>query len=454
MNLLSFIGLSYFSHKLGSAQMGIFFLFQMLLGILQIPAGFGINDALEKRISAEADPSSIFATASVLKVLPLITIVVAILLFKTQVNNYVGADVALLLGVAIILQEYAELLLKLINGELRVGDTALIRLVYSVVWVGFGIILIRYGLQARGLIYAVLGGFVAMLLFGLYRRETQLGTPSRKHVSSLFNYARYAFVNRGGQYVHNWMDIAIIGFLLTSSAVGAYEVAWRVASLPLLFSSAIAMSVFPEMSSIENHPEQIGEMLSSTFVPALVLVIPSFFGLGALSHEILTIFFGPDFSVAWGALILIMAGNVIGTFDLLMTRGLWAVDRPDITAKITVIAAIFNISLNGILIWKFGLVGAAVATSIATLVGTLLTTYMLRKHVPIQFPKAEIGWCFFASAIMFGVVQFAKTVVNITTIIELLGIIMVGVVTYSGILVVHQSFREQIETIRKRALGS
>jgi len=118
---LQFIGITYFARELGAAPMGVFFLFQALLGMLAIPADFGLRGAVEKRISEGKSQGTFLSSALALKAIPIITIVLAIVSFRSLINNYIGADIAKLLAVAIVLQEIAQLSVVVLKGELRVG---------------------------------------------------------------------------------------------------------------------------------------------------------------------------------------------------------------------------------------------------------------------------------------------------------------------------------------------
>ena len=44
------------------------------------------------------------------------------------------------------------------------------------------------------------------------------------------------------------MDVAIIGLFLTHTHVGTYEIAWCVTTVSILFSEAIAGTIFPQLS--------------------------------------------------------------------------------------------------------------------------------------------------------------------------------------------------------------
>lgn len=61
-------------------------------------------------------------------------------------------------------------------------------------------------------------------------------------------------------------------------------------------------------------------------------------------------------------------------------RSLQAVNRPDLAARATIVGVALNLVLNVVLVWEFGITGAAVATMVASLVSGLLLHYLSIKN--------------------------------------------------------------------------
>jgi len=76
--------------------------------------------------------------------------------------------------------------------------------------------------------------------------------------------------------------------------------------------------------------------------------------------------FGEGFEVGWPALILLAAGNLLLSLNGPAAILLNMTGHQDITAKVYSVAAVANIALNALLIPRFGLTGAALATVFST----------------------------------------------------------------------------------------
>lgn len=454
--LVSFLGIAFFSRELGAAQIGVFFLFKALIGMLSIPADFGLRGALEKRISENEMKSTYLSSAIIIKLVPLSVIVVAILLFRNSINAYLGAELALFLAVAVVLQEAALLVIAVLNGELRVGETAVLRALRKVLWAGIGGALVFYGFGVHALIYGLLIGFSVIFIWGWFKRSTPLSSPSVNHAYSLFDYGRYNIVSSIGGYFYSWVDVAVIGFFLSQSHVGAYEVAWRLTAVVMLFSQAIATTIFPQISRWDatDAKHRIEAIIPRLITPSLIIVIPSFFGTLTLSRDILRLVFGTEFTMAWPVLIILMGEKVLQSVHVVLGRSLQGIDRPDLAAKATAVSVTVNVLLNIGLVFHFGMVGAAIATAVSFSINTLLHGYYLSKFVEITFPYSEIGWLFVSSLGMVTLILVIRSVFAITTLTQLLGVIILGALWYGVSVLTFRPLREKAFKVVKTVTPS
>lgn len=454
-SLIVFVGITFFARELGSHRMGVFFLFQALLGMIAIPADFGINSGVTKRLSEGGSPGSILSTAILLKGLLLLPFILGIVLFRGPINDYLGADLALLLVLALVLQEAAKLTIQVLKGELRVGETAGPLFSRKLVYVGLGAVLVFMDAGVRGIIYGLFAGFVVMLGWGAWKSSTALGPPSLGHARSLFDYSKYAFVSSIGGYFYSWMDVAIIGLFLTQSDVGVYEIAWRVTAVVMLFSNSIATTIFPQVSQwdAEDAIDRIESLLSEAIAPALFVAIPAFFGVLLFSEEILELVFGAEYTAGWLILIILMGEKVIQSIHAIFGRSLQGIDRPDLAAKATVISIAMNLILNVLLVLKYGIVGAAVATTLSFVLNSLLHAYYLSKFVSIRIRHARIGGCIAASLGMTLSLFIAESAITIDTPPKLLLLVILGITVYLGFVLAIPSSRSVVLDNIRRVAG-
>lgn len=446
ISVIGFAGIMFFARELGPVSIGIFFLFQAILNVLTATSDLGIGMAVEKRMSEGNDPGDILATGLLMRVITLLVIVSGILYLREAINQYIGADFALHLAAAAVFAAFGELAISALQGELRVGETAILNLIRQTSWVSIGIVLFFFGFGTTALIYGLLLGVIVMSIWAAKRISTTLGHPSYEYARSIFDFAKYSFMGSIAWQIHNWMDILIIGWLLTQADIGTYEVAWRVAGVTIILSRAIAVAVLPQISAWEatNATKQIEGLFRDAITPALGLVIPAVFGAVILSREILGVLFGPEYTAGWLVLIVLIAGKLPESIQAIVARYLQGLNRPDLEARATVVATILNLVLNIVLISQFGLIGAAVATTVSYAAGTAIRLRYLSWLITIQFPYREISWCVLASVIMAGIVFWLRMSFSINSFLLLSGIIVAGAGVYTAVILTSSQLRTRV----------
>lgn len=444
--LLLFLGIIYFARELGAAELGVLFLFQALQGLLMVPADLGIRGALEKRLSEGTSQERILGSALVLKVGLLVIVSVCILLARPYLNQYLGADLTYLLVVSVILFDLTEFFVYGLRGELRVEETAPIMLSQRLIWIVVGGALVWFGFGVFGIVYAMLLAGTITTVWGFRKMDTSIGRPTLEQTQSLIDYSKYHAIASIGGSVYQWIDLAVIGLLLTTVYVSAYEVAWQVTLLVLLVSKSIGWSIFPQISrwDVERATDKIETTISRAIGFALFVSIPAFVGGSLFAPEILGLLFGTEYVIATTVLVLLFLEKIVQSVNDIVESSVRALDRPDMAAKATVIAVVLNIVLNPILVLTVGFVGAAIATAFSWLVNTALHTYYLRQLVSFEFPTQMIGWYVVSSLVMGVVLLGLRSVVEVTNVPTLFVLVAVGVAVYGLTAATVPSIRKQI----------
>lgn len=449
----NFLGVVIFSRELGASLLGTFFLFEAILGIVAIPANFGLRDAVEKRISEGSDQGAFLAAVVVTKLVPIALITGGVLLFRSSINQYLGADLAVLLVIVLLFREYAQLSLFVLRGELRVGETAVLKVSRQAGWLLVGALLVHFGYGVESLIYALLLGYGVVFLWGWQKVSIDFDWPTLDHVRSLFDYSRYSVVSSVGGYFYSWMDVALIGFFLTQEHVGAYEISWRVTMIVMLFSRALATTIFPQVSRWDEGEakEHIESLIPTALTYSMLLVVPAFFGTLVLAEEILLLVFEVNLDWAWLALIILMGEKILQSVHVVIGRSLQAINRPNLAAYATVVSVIVNLVLNIVLISQFGIVGAAVGTAVSFTVNTALHTYYLSQFLHLSIPSMKIGWILVSAIGMSILVSTVSIFISIQSLPRLIGLVVLGGFSYTGLMLIFQplrvDFRQKVRAI-------
>ena len=448
-SLFSFGGLVVFANKLGAAQMGVFFLFQSVIGLLGIPVDFGITSAVEKRISEGQKAPEVLSTGILIKLVVLLPVSAGLFVSDGLIYKYVGSDITSILILGLIAQQFGQFGLRTLNGEMRVGDTAIIRITQKAIWILIGLGLIEFGYDVRAIMYSFVLGWIVAIVWTSYRLSTPVGFPSWPMTKSLLTYGRYALIGSVGDYLYSWMDVAILGFFVGNSAIGAYEFAWRVAAFVMLFQSAVRTVIFPQISewNAKGDTSRIEDLLERALILPLLIAVPALFGGLVLGRDILVIVFGTSLSAGATVLIIFLIEKIFRSVHLTLSPTLFAMNKPELGYRGSGGAIVANLMLNFALIPQFGVVGAAVATSLSSIIGAVISIMYLRRLISIRFPTRIIGWALFSSVLMSIAVFVLREGVKTNTFLSLGLAIAAGVCIYGLCTVAYAPIRIELQEI-------
>ncbi|MFX0140895.1 MAG: polysaccharide biosynthesis C-terminal domain-containing protein, partial [Candidatus Hodarchaeota archaeon] len=108
--------------------------------------------------------------------------------------------------------------------------------------------------------------------------------------------------------------------------------------------------------------------------------------IGFGTKEIIFLVFDEGFDYSIIPLQILLFGAVIrGSITQPIGGSLTGIGRPDLVLKTTLIMAFSNLSLGVLLIPRYGIIGAAIATSLALIIGSLLYLFLVIRYLSFDF---------------------------------------------------------------------
>lgn len=188
----------------------------------------------------------------------------------------------------------------------------------------------------------------------------------------------------------SWIDKIMLGYLSTDAAVGIYSVAFKTAQLTqitLFAVNSITASKFSEyfsknnMQSLKMIVENSSKLIFWSSAPILLLLF-------IFPEQILAIY-GTEFIAGKYALLLLTAGAFINSISGSVGYLLQMTGNHNLFLKIILISAIINVLLNAVLIPKYGINGAALASMISMAIWNLTSSIFIKhkyKILTLYFP--------------------------------------------------------------------
>jgi len=434
--VLGFLGTLYFARVLGAEVLGLYALVITVVGWLALAGRLGVGQATTKRIS-EGDEQGEYLAAAAISLFALATVVsVLVLLARPLLEVYIGEfDQYVALSVVwfvvplLFIHLVYRTVFRTLEGERKVHVAGLLEPVRTGgrSLIQIGLVVVGYGLL--GMLVGYMVGGILVGLVGLLWVSTRIERPARRHFRSLFEYAKFSWLGGIRSKTFNEVDILLLGVFVQTSLVGVYAVTWSIAKFLDLFGNAIRATLFPEIShtAAQQSDQAVAGLVEDALAYTGLLAIPGLVG-GVLLGDRLLGLYGEAFVAGASVLGLLIGAVLLYSYQKQLMNGLNGLDRPDLAFRVNAVFVVLNAGLNLVLIPRYGIEGAAVASVLSTAVSLLLAYYLLSGVISFGVPSGPLvrQW---AAALMMGlVVLVAREAVGTTTVISHNAAIVVSLV--------------------------
>jgi len=175
------------------------------------------------------------------------------------------------------------------------------------------------------------------------------------------------------------IDIIMLGVYMTSEVVGIYSIATTIAGLVaflLVSSNMIFSSVISELYSV-NKIKILGDLYSTITKWLIILTLPMVVSIVFFSDTIMK-FFGQAYAMGSNALVILALGQMINVFVGANGSILGMCGHEKLLLINNILMAIINIIFNAILIPKFGILGAAIATGFSIAIINIIKVFQVK----------------------------------------------------------------------------
>jgi len=427
----AFIGLAYFvilAHTFRDPseqwQMGAYALLSFVLSLSQVFGTLSLQSASVKYVAqylAEGEPERAKAVAiRVLQIGLLASVVVFSAIFapaewlSTLVLN--SPEHALLIRTVALCVVFAilyNLALSVLQGLQRMRDVAIIGLSYSVIHACVGAFLLFLGWRLYGVVVGWLAGWLIASVAALILVSRYLGVAGKPHpIRPLLSFSLPLYFSAGVAFFVAWIDqlflISYVSLLYGATEgqtiLGIYYVAVRASVVPMLFSNALVIALFPSLSELyaQQGLNSLRDAFKVSMRYSVLAGFPLIIGLATLAYPVIILFGGSQYIEAAVPLIVISIAALIGTLGLAMNPILLTLERTRAASLLSVISVASSLFLAYILVvsLNLGMIGAAWARTLAAILTFLLTFYVVSRHVRLSFDKEAIWKSSVASALL------------------------------------------------------
>ena len=183
-----------------------------------------------------------------------------------------------------------------------------------------------------------------------------------------------------------YTDRILLGIYMTPVDIGIYAAAFAIASLMLFVFSSFSFNFRPLMAEYfaVNDISGMKKVYSSVTKWVFLLTFPAIIYLIFYSRDVIWLIYGEPFTKGSLALIVLSMGIAMNGLTGLTGEILIAIKKTKLNLLSEIIGAVSNVGLNILLIPKFGIIGAAIGTSVSISLKNLSSLTFVYKELKIH----------------------------------------------------------------------
>jgi len=377
-----FVGV-YVARYLGPANFGLLSYAGSFVGLFAGIATLGLDGIVVRElVRDEKKRDELLGTTFVLKIIGsiLVLIIIVIAVRFTNNDNFTNLLIFIII-IGTIFQSF-NVINFYFHSKVLSKYTVYAQIFSSIICSAIKLVLIYFNMS---LIYFVIVSLLQSIILAL-----GLIVMYVRQKSSLFNWSLNFSLAKNllkdswplmlsGIAISIYMKIdqVMIKNMLDTKAVGNYAVAVRLSEVWYFIPMAITGSLFPAIVNAKKISEKLYyERLQKLYTLMTWLAIGIAVPMTFLANDIIRILFGIQYQSAAGVLQIYVWAGVFVFLGVASSQYLLAENYTKISFLRTFIGAVVNVILNIILISKYGINGAAMATVISYFVATFFILFI------------------------------------------------------------------------------
>lgn len=278
-------------------------------------------------------------------------------------------------------------------GLRKMKSFTVINVTQNVFVVVLSIVLVtQLNLDVRG---AVIGFVLPTILVGLLslsfiKKYLTVGPSNFKMaLKEVSRFGFYVVLTNSVGLLNTQTSSLMIGHFMNETEVGYYAVAAIFIEGLYLIPSSIetVTDTLIVRYHVKNEDENLIKLIKSNVLNVFVITVFESLILVLFGKFLIEKIFGVDFLPAYKPLLILLIGYCIFYPFQSISGFLPCIGKVELLSKISFFCAAINILFNILLVPKYGMTGAAVATTAALIFSTIVRYYFTLRHMPKSCPS-------------------------------------------------------------------
>ncbi len=288
------------------------------------------------------------------------------------------------------------------------------RAVEQVFMIGMAVVFVSIGFYAAGAVLGTALGFIASSLVSLILLKKYVWTLFPKPVNkisfkdelallkTLLVFSIPVAITALSEMAIYDVGPLVIGRYLPAQDAGYYTTADPIARLPLIISLSVAAVILPAASEAASLKDKVllENYITQSYRYVVLLVFPLCVGIAIFAQPLLGLLFGSDYIFGAPVLSILVVGMTFYTLFMVSSSIIQGMGYPRLPMIILILGTVLNIILNFLMVPMYGIIGAAIATTIVAFLIMIVILWKTCHITKISLPYLDFAKIGFATAIM------------------------------------------------------
>ena len=304
----------------------------------------------------------------------LIITTILFILYRQQINNYIGINAVYLILLWLYVSVAEDYLSQYFLAVKKQLLSSILSVTAKIIYLVF-ILLINFDVRTLIILNIISHSSVLLYVLGFNKKDIGKFEFDRLWFYEILNFSFWQLFGFSGLYLINFGDIAVIKYYMTNEDIGIYNAAYKLFNAVANFSFVISSYYASNVSQyfVKNEHDKLKQF----FYKERVLI----FALSTIAHILVMIFsktiivtlYGEIYSRSATIFNILMVGSIAKYLSVFYMLYYNTNKKYMLQQTINIISAILNVVLDIIFIKIFGLIGPAIATTMSMVLACLFS---------------------------------------------------------------------------------
>ncbi len=205
-------------------------------------------------------------------------------------------------------------------------------------------------------------------------------SPGPSGIREVLAYAFPCYLGNFLQFLNYRLDVFIVNYLSGRDALGLYTLAVSLAQMIWLVSKAAATVLLPNVAALQEAAAANAQRTAQITRVAFAISLASALLLALIAAPLVPWIFGEDYRPSVAPLLWLLPGIVAFSVTNVIASYLAGIGKPRLNLYVALTGLVVTIVLDLSLIPSFGIVGAAIASTLSYTTSTVIILWLFRRQ--------------------------------------------------------------------------